>query len=50
MVNGEPVEQRQCYPIGGGGELTEHICLAVVDERGVLGMAGAGGWVSTPMR
>ena len=35
MVNGEPVEKRQCYPIGGGGELTEHNCLAVVAERGV---------------
>ena len=34
MVNGETVEQRQCHPIGDGGELTETALLAVVAERG----------------
>ena len=32
-MDGETVEQRLPYPIGDGGELTEHHCLAVVAKR-----------------
>lgn len=33
-MDGETVKQRLPYPIGDGGELTEHHCLAVVAKRG----------------